>query len=83
MSEIEANITTVKITATTTFENKTSIAVLNSHASDGLRVQQANGTYVVLASGQSVVISAPTGTTLPNITILTDASSLEAQIVAS
>tara|TARA_Y100000004_G_C8900684_1_gene406250 strand:+ start:755 stop:1006 length:252 start_codon:yes stop_codon:yes gene_type:complete len=83
MSEIEVNIITAKITASTTYENKTSIAVLNSHASDGLRVQQADGTYIVLASGQSVVLTAPTGTTLPNITILTDDTSLEAQIVAS
>lgn len=83
MSEIEVNIIMAKITASTTYENKTSIAVLNSHASDGLRVQQADGTYIVLASGQSVVLTAPTGTTLPNITILTDDTSLEAQIVAS
>ena len=56
---------------------------MNSHASDGLRVKQSDGTYVVLASGQSLVLDAPTGLTLPNITILTDASSLEAQIIAS
>lgn len=83
MSEIEVNLITAKITSTTTYENKVSIAVLNSHATDGCRVQQADGTYVVLASGQSVVLTAPTGLTLPNITILTDDSSLEAQIVAS
>ena len=69
--------------STKTYENKTSIAILNSHASDGLRVKQSDGTYVVLASGQSLVLDAPTGLTLPNITILTDASSLEAQIIAS
>ena len=45
MSEIELNLTMVTITATTIYTNKTSIAVLNSHATDGLRVQQANGTY--------------------------------------
>lgn len=83
MSDIEANIITEKITATKTYENLVSISVLNSHATDGCRVQQANGTYVVLASGQSVTIKAPTGNTLPNITILTDDSSLEAQILGA
>jgi|TARA_B110000259_G_scaffold29791_1_gene32191 hypothetical protein len=83
MSEIELNLTMVTITATTIYTNKTSIAVLNSHATDGLRVQQANGTYIVLASGQSVKLSAPTGLTLPDITILTNASGLDAQIVAT
>lgn len=83
MSEIELNLTMQTITSTTTYENKVSVAVLNSHASDGLRVQQANGTYVVLASGQSIKLSAPTGLTLPNITVLTDATNLEAQVVAS
>tara|TARA_R110001592_G_scaffold350599_1_gene646864 strand:- start:3656 stop:3907 length:252 start_codon:yes stop_codon:yes gene_type:complete len=83
MSEIELNLTMQTITSTTTYINKVSVAVLNSHASDGLRVQQANGTYVVLASGQSIKLSAPTGLTLPNITVLTNATNLEAQVVAS
>ncbi len=83
MSDIELNLTMVTITATTTYTNKTSVAVLNSHATDGLRVQQSNGTYIVLASGQSVKLNAPTGLTLPDITILTNATNLEAQIVAT
>lgn len=83
MSEIELNLTTETITATKVYTNKTSIAVLNSHSTDSLRVQQANGTYIVLASGQSVKIGAPTGLTLPDVTVLTNASSLEAQIVAT
>lgn len=82
MSGIIANITTTTITSETTFSNKTSIAVLNSHATDGLRVKQANETYIVLASGQSVTLNAPTGSTLPDITILTNDTNLEAQIVA-
>ena len=83
MSGIIANITTETITTTTTYENKTSLSVLNSHATDGVRVQQStDGTYIVLASGQSVTLNAPTGSTLPDMTIKTDDANMEAQIVA-
>jgi len=83
MSAITTQLTTETITSQTTYSNKTSVAVLNSHATDGCRVQQANGTYIVLSSGQSVSLVAPSGSVLPDITILTDATNLEAQIVAS
>jgi acetyl-CoA carboxylase beta subunit len=83
MGTLTQNIVTETITAQTTYSNKTSIAVLNSHATDGCRVQQANGTYVVLASGQSLSLNANSGNVLPDITILTDDTNLEAQIVAS
>ena len=83
MGAITTQLTTETITSQTTYSNKTSVAVLNSHATDGCRVQQANGTYFVLASGQSVSLVAPSGSVLPDITILTDATNLEAQIVAS
>lgn len=82
MSIVTTNIVTEEITSQTTYQNKTQISVLNSHSTDALRVRQANGTYVVLDSGQSLSLSAPTGSILPDITILTDATNLEAQIVA-
>lgn len=82
MAQITANITIEEITAQTTYSNKTSLAILNSHATDGLRVRKPDGNYVVLASGQSLSISAPTGTVLPDITILTDDTNLSAEIVA-
>ena len=83
MGAITTQLVTETITSETTYQNKNNIAVLNSHASDGCRVQQANGTYIVLKSGESVSLVAPSGQTLPDITILTDATNLEAQVVAS
>jgi hypothetical protein len=83
MSDIKANYISEEITATKTYSNLVAISVLNSHATDGCRVQQENGTYVVLASGQSVDIKAEAGTVLPDITILTDATGLKAQILGS
>jgi hypothetical protein len=82
MSGIKINIVTQTISSTTTYSNKISIAVLNTHATDSLRVQQENGTYIVLPTGSSVSYNAESGSVLPDITILTDASGLEAQIVA-
>ncbi len=83
MSDIKANVITEEITGTKTYQNLTSIAVLNNHATDACRVQQANGTYIVLDVGQSVNIVAPVNTVLPDITVLTDATGLKAEIVAS
>lgn len=82
MAQITANITIENITAQKTYSNLTSIAVLNSHATDGLRVQKPDGNNVVLASGQSLSLQAPTGTVLPDLTILTDDTNLSAEIVA-
>jgi len=83
MSDIKANVITEEITATKTYTKLTSIAVLNNHATDSCRVQQENGTYIVLASGQSAEMHAPTNTVLPDITVLTDATGLKAEIIAS
>ncbi len=82
MGALTQNILTETIVAQKTYQNLISIAILNSHATDSLRVQQANGTYIVLASNQSVVLNADAGSVLPDITILTNATNLEAQIVA-
>ena len=83
MSDIKANVITEEITATKTYQNLTSLAVLNNHGTDACRVQQANGTYIVLDVGQSVNIVAPVNTVLPDMTVLTDATGLKAEIVAS
>lgn len=83
MSIPKANIITEEITAQKTYQNLTSIAVLNNHSTDACRVQQENGTYVVLDVGQSTVMNAPTGSILPDITVLTDATGLKAEIIAS
>lgn len=84
MSEqIKANYISEEITATKTYTGLVAIAVLNRHETDALRVQQENGTYVVLGSGQSCEIKAQAGTILPDITILTDDTNLKAEILAS
>ena len=83
MEQIKCNFTSEEITATKTYSNLVSIAVINRHETDALRVQQENGTYVVLGVGQSVRYIAPTGTILPDITILTDDTNLKAEIVSA
>jgi hypothetical protein len=83
MSEIKANVVMEEITITKTYQKLTSLAVLNNHATDACRVQQENGSYIVLDVGQSVQLSAPVNTVLPDMTILTDATGLKAEIVAS
>lgn len=82
MPVVTTNMITEEITSSKTYQEKIQIAVLNSHSTDGLRVKQADGTFIVLAPSQSVVLSAPTGTVLPDITIETNDTSLKAEIVA-
>lgn len=79
---IKAVFTTEEITAQKTYQNLVSIAVLNNHATDACRVQQENGTYIVLQVGQSVTYVADDGLVLPDITVLTDATGLKAEIIA-
>jgi len=83
MSNLKQQMVTEQITATKTYSNKVSISVLNSHPTDALRVQQEDGTYIVLKSGFNVTYVADAGQVLPDITILTDATNLQAEIVAS
>jgi len=78
-----ANVNLANISSETTYSNANSISILNSHASDGLRVQKSVTEYIALKSGESVYLTAPAGFTLPPITISADGGSISAQIVTS
>jgi len=78
-----ANVNLGNIDSETTYSNANTISILNSHASDGLRVQKSVTEYIVLKSGESVSLNAQTGFVLPPITIKADGGSISAQIITS
>lgn len=81
-ADITTNLGLAEITSSTTYQNKTSISVLNTHATEKIQVQKSASEYIVLSAGQSVSLVAPTGSILPDITIAPDDTLMEAQVIA-